>query len=65
MVTRFRISATLPRRSEELGLSPEAVLRHARLPITLFSQGKIWLSTEEMLRFLTLYGKLAAILALV
>ncbi|MFL6449941.1 MAG: AraC family transcriptional regulator ligand-binding domain-containing protein [Bryobacteraceae bacterium] len=48
MMSRFRIAATLPRRLEELGVSPDAVLRQSRLPMTLFSHGKIWLSTEEM-----------------
>jgi hypothetical protein len=62
MMSRFRISATLPRRLEELGVSPDAVLRQARLPLALFSQGKIWLSTEEMFAFSAQYSKLAAIL---
>jgi hypothetical protein len=47
MTNRFRIAATLPRRLEELGVSPVA-LRQARLAMTLFDQGKIWLTTEEM-----------------
>jgi AraC-like DNA-binding protein len=36
------------RRLEELGLSPVAVLRQAGLPIGLFEQSKIWVSTQEM-----------------
>lgn len=48
MTNRFRIAATLARRLEELGISPEAVLRQARLPVTLFNQGRIWLDTEEL-----------------
>ena len=38
----------LPRRLEELGLSPLVVLRHAGLPIALFDQEKIQVTTEEM-----------------
>ena len=43
----FRVSSTLPRKLEELGLSPGVVLRRAGLPMGLFSQEKIFLSTEE------------------
>ena len=43
----FRVSSTLPRKLEELGLSPGVVLRRAGLPVGLFSQEKIFLSTEE------------------
>ena len=43
----FRVSSTLPRKLEELGLSPGVVLRRAGLPMRLFSQDKIFLSTEE------------------
>jgi hypothetical protein len=45
---RFRLSAMLSRRLEELGLSPVVVLRHAGLPIGLFDQERILLTTEEM-----------------
>src|ERR1700730_5421620 len=45
---RFRVSSTLPRRLEELGLSPVVVLRQAELPLGLFNQEKILLTTEEM-----------------
>jgi AraC-like DNA-binding protein len=38
----------LARRLEELGLSPVVVLRHAGLPIGLFDQARILLTTEEM-----------------
>ena len=48
MTNRFRVSGTLARRLEELGLAPIAVLRHAGLPMGLFEQGKIWITTEEM-----------------
>jgi len=47
MNNHFRVSSTLPRKLEELGLSPGAVLRRAGLPIGLFSQERIFLSTEE------------------
>ena len=48
MTNRFRVSGMLSRRLEELGLSPVAVLRHAGLPIGLFEQEKVLLTTEEM-----------------
>jgi hypothetical protein len=38
---------TLPRKLEELGLSPEALLRQAGLPMGFFHQDKILVSTEE------------------
>ncbi len=47
MTNRFRVSSTLPRRLQELGLSPETVLRQAGLPMGLFNQEKILVSTEE------------------
>ncbi len=58
MTSRFRIAATLPRRLEELGISPAAVLRQAGLPMMLFDQGKVWLTTEEMF---ALYGSIEQI----
>lgn len=48
MTNRFRIAATFPRQLEEVGVSLASVLRQARLPMTLFNQGKVWLTTEEM-----------------
>ena len=48
MTDRFRISSTLPRRLRELGISPEAVLRRAALPMRLFNQEKILVSTKEL-----------------
>jgi AraC-like DNA-binding protein len=56
MANRFRVSTTLPRKLEELGLSPEAVLRQAALPMGLFKQDKILVSTEE---FFALYRGIA------
>jgi hypothetical protein len=47
MGNRFRVSTTLPRKLEELGLPPEAALRQAGLPMALFNQEKILVSTEE------------------
>jgi hypothetical protein len=45
------------RRLEELGLSPVAVLRHAGLPISLFEQERILLTTEEMFAlYRAIYG---------
>jgi hypothetical protein len=48
MTNRFRISGTFVKRLGELGLPPVAVLRQAGLPMGLFEQSKIWLTTEEM-----------------
>ena len=48
MISRFRVSAILPRRLDELGLSLPAVLRQANLPIGLFNQEKILVTTEEL-----------------
>src|SRR5499425_515966 len=56
MTNRFRVSSTLPRRLEELGLSPEVVLRQAGLPMGLLNQDKILVSTEE---FFALYRGIA------
>lgn len=56
MMNRFRVSGTLPRKLEELGLSPEVVLRCASLPVGLFNQEKILVSTEE---FFALYRGIA------
>src|SRR5947208_6825921 len=47
MTKQFRVSSTLPRKLQELGLSPEAVLRRAGLPMGLFKMDKILVSTEE------------------
>jgi hypothetical protein len=48
MTNRFRVAGTLARRLEEQGLFPVAVLRRAGLPMGLFEQAKIWVTTEEM-----------------
>ena len=56
MMNRFRVPATLPRKLAELGLSPEAALRQAGLPMGLFNQDKILVSTEE---FFALYRGIA------
>src|SRR5438477_458046 len=47
MTKQFRVSSTLPRKLQELGLSPETVLRRAGLPMGLFKMDKILVSTEE------------------
>ena len=47
MTNRFRVSSTLPRKIEELGLSAETVLRRAGLPMGLFNMDKVMVSTEE------------------
>jgi AraC-like DNA-binding protein len=56
MTNQFRVHSTLPRRLEELGLSLENVLRQAGLPMGLFHQDKILVSTEE---FFALYRGIA------
>src|SRR5438477_8974763 len=56
MANRFRVSTTLWRKLEELGLSPDAVLRRAGLPMGLLKQEKILVSTEE---FFALYRGIA------
>ncbi len=48
MTSRFRVPSLLPRKLEELGVSPADVLRQARLPSGLFDQEKILVSTEEL-----------------
>jgi hypothetical protein len=47
MTNRFRVSSTLPRKLKVLGLSPEAVLWQAALPMGLFTLEKILVSTEQ------------------
>src|SRR5882672_5626620 len=47
MTNRFRVPSTLPRKLKELGLSPDAVLRQAGLPMGLFNLEKILVSTEQ------------------
>jgi hypothetical protein len=56
MTNQFRVSTTLPRKLEELGLSPATVLRQAGLPMGLLNQEKILVSTEE---FFALYRGIA------
>ena len=51
MMNRFRISSTIPRKLEELSLSPELILREAGLPIGLFKQDKVLVSTDEFFAF--------------
>src|SRR5580698_8770237 len=48
MTNRFRVSGALIRRLEDLGLRPMAVLRQAGLPMGLFDQEKILVTTEEL-----------------
>jgi len=56
MANRFRISSSLGRRLEDVGVSPSVILRQARLPINLFAQEKSLLTTEE---FFALYRAVA------
>jgi AraC-like DNA-binding protein len=47
MSNRFRVSSTLSRKLEDLGLSPDTVLRQAGLPRGLFKPERILVNTEE------------------
>ncbi len=47
-MNRFRVSAMLARKLDDLGVPPAAVLRQAGLPANLFDQAKILVSTEEL-----------------
>ena len=58
MINRFRVSRSLSRRLEDAGLSPLVVLRQAGLPIGLFQQEKVQLSTEE---FFALYRAISEV----
>ena len=51
MINRFRVSSAIPRKLQELGLSPLLVLRQAGLPIGLFNQDKVLVTTEELFAF--------------
>src|SRR5258705_3041085 len=46
-MNRFKVASWLPKRLEELGVPPAVVLRQAGLPIGLFQQEKMLVSTEE------------------
>jgi hypothetical protein len=48
MTNRFGVSSALIRRLEDVGLRPLVVLRQAGLPMRLFDQEKILLTTEEL-----------------
>jgi Arabinose-binding domain of AraC transcription regulator, N-term len=47
VMNHFRVASWLPKRLEELGVSPGVVLQQAGLPIGLFQQEKMLVSTEE------------------
>lgn len=54
MAKRFRVSSVFSKRLEEAGLSPHMVLRQAGLPMGLFNQEKILVTTDEL--FALWYG---------
>jgi AraC-like DNA-binding protein len=60
MTNRFRLPGTLARRLEDLGVAPVAVLRRAGLPIGLFDQSRIWVTTEEMLALYSAIQEISA-----
>ena len=51
MSSRFRVSASIPRKLEDLGLAPAQVLGRAGLPLALLNQEKVLVSTEELFAF--------------
>lgn len=51
MSSHFRVSSLVRPRLVELGLSPEAVLRQAGLPLGFFDQEKTYLATEQFFGF--------------
>jgi AraC-like DNA-binding protein len=48
MTSQFRLSTTLPRRLEELGVAPAEVLRQAGLPPGLLAPERVLVSTGEL-----------------
>src|SRR6266581_365327 len=60
MTNRFRISGTLSKRLGELGVSPITVLRRSGLPVGLFDQSRIYLTTEEMFALYTAIHEISA-----
>ncbi len=51
MSSRFRISTSVPRKLDDLGLPPVQVLGRAGLPLALLNQEKVLVSTEELFAF--------------
>src|SRR5436309_14280430 len=48
MMNRMRVSGALGKRLKESKVPTEAALRQAGLPLALFQQSKVFLTTEEM-----------------
>lgn len=59
MNNRFRVSAAIPHKLEDLGLSSEQVLSRAGLPPGLLNQEKMLLSTEELFAFYSAIAELS------
>jgi AraC-like DNA-binding protein len=57
--TRFRIPGLIERKLEEHKLSVPALLRHAGLPMGLFEQEKILVTTEELFALWRAIGKVS------
>lgn len=53
MTVRFRIAYTFPRQLEALGVSLERLLKLARLPLAMFEQPQIMVTTEELFALYT------------
>ena len=60
MINRFRVSSLFSRRLEELGVSPLVVLRQAGLPMGLFDQEKILLTTDEFFALWRAIGEVSS-----
>lgn len=58
MSTHFRVSSLVRTRLDELGISPEAVLRQAGLPLALFDQARIYVETPQ---FFALWSAIAKV----
>src|SRR5262245_26950793 len=59
MTSRFRVASTLPRTLEERGVRPADVLRQAGLPMALFDQDRILVSTEELFALYRAIGQVS------
>jgi AraC-like DNA-binding protein len=60
MNNRFRVPSNIGGRLQDVGLSPAAVLARAGLPLGLFNQEKILLSTEEFFAFYRAVAEVSA-----
>jgi len=59
VITRFRLSPLSKLRLEACGVSPDAVVRRARLAPSLFSEQKVLLTTEQLFAFWEAVGEVS------